>query len=153
VIGGGANNLFLRAGTWTCALPVGCVVEVMRPLPCRPCAGVPGYVRGASVIRGCPTPVVDLAAFLGCVARDEAGRFVLTRAGSHDVALHVDEVLGWRRLAHEQAHALPGLLSGLASEQVDSLRTLDGQLVASLERGVVLSEDVLHTLGLSGATP
>jgi purine-binding chemotaxis protein CheW len=36
----------------------------MRPLPIKPIAGTPGFVRGVSIIRGAPTPVIDLKALL-----------------------------------------------------------------------------------------
>jgi chemotaxis signal transduction protein len=36
----------------------------MRPLRIEPVGGTPGFVRGVSMIRGAPTPVVDLKALL-----------------------------------------------------------------------------------------
>ena len=52
--------LIVMAGARACAIPLDYVAETMRPLPIEPVAGTPGFVRGVSVIRGAPTPVVDL---------------------------------------------------------------------------------------------
>ena len=57
--------LILLAGDQLCALPVGHVGETMRPLPVETLAGGPPFAPGVSVIRGQPTPVVDLAEVLG----------------------------------------------------------------------------------------
>ena len=51
--------LVVMVGARACAIPLDHVAETMRPLPIEPVAGTPGFVRGVSVIRGAPTPVVD----------------------------------------------------------------------------------------------
>ena len=56
--------LVVTAGAHACAFPLHHVVEIMRPLPIKSVAGTPGFVRGVSVVRGAPTPVVDLKALL-----------------------------------------------------------------------------------------
>jgi chemotaxis signal transduction protein len=56
--------LVVMVGTRACAFPLHHVAETMRPLPIQPVAGTPSFVRGVSVIRGTPTPVVDLKALL-----------------------------------------------------------------------------------------
>jgi purine-binding chemotaxis protein CheW len=48
-----------------CAVPLTHVIEIMRPLPVEPISDVPLFVQGVSIIRGIPTPVVDLGALLG----------------------------------------------------------------------------------------
>ncbi len=54
----------VMVGARACAFRLHHVAETMRPLPFKPVAGTPGFVRGVSVIRGTPTPVVDLKALL-----------------------------------------------------------------------------------------
>src|ERR1039458_10836110 len=84
--------LLTRAGDRCCALNLLHVVEIMRPLPVDEVAHMPAFVRGLSIIRGAPTPVVSLAALLA----DSGGpptRFVVVRAGEGQVALAVDAVV------------------------------------------------------------
>jgi CheY-like chemotaxis protein len=65
------------AGARACAFPLHHVGETMRPLPIKPLAGTPGFVCGVSVIRGTPTPVVDLKALLENSEHSPSfGRFV-----------------------------------------------------------------------------
>ena len=54
----------VMVGARQCAFPLHLVEETLRPLPIEPVAGTPNYVCGMSVIRGKPTPVVDLKALL-----------------------------------------------------------------------------------------
>ena len=57
--------LMCRSGAYALALPIGDVIETMRPLPIQPVLGVPSYVAGVSLIRGAAVPVVDIARLLG----------------------------------------------------------------------------------------
>jgi len=91
--------LLVRAGTLTCALPLSHVVETMRPLPIEPLANAPAFVRGLSIIRGAPVPVVDLGALLNTPSSRPPPRFVTVRAGERRVALAVDGILGLRDIA------------------------------------------------------
>lgn len=59
------RGALLRAQERLCAFPLESVIEVMRPLPIEPLPDVPAYVLGASLVRGLPTPIVDLGALLG----------------------------------------------------------------------------------------
>ncbi|HEU4347578.1 MAG TPA: chemotaxis protein CheW, partial [Actinoplanes sp.] len=67
--------LVFRAGPVLCALRLDEVIETMRPLGIRPLAGTPPYIRGISIIRGVPTPVVDVARLLAGESA-EVARFV-----------------------------------------------------------------------------
>jgi chemotaxis signal transduction protein len=51
----------------------------MRPLPVERIAGMLSFVRGVSIIRGVPTPVVDLGVVLGTPG-EAVDRFVTLRA-------------------------------------------------------------------------
>ena len=133
--------LLVSAGSWTCALPIECLVETMRALPTSPCASVAAYVRGVSVIRGSATVVLDLAAFLAgeaCSCR----RLVLLRSADRPVALGVDALLGIRSLSDAEVLPLRGVLTPFAHSQVRALQTLDGGLVALLAPTLVLPDEL-----------
>src|ERR1039458_916000 len=87
------SALLIRAGDRCCALDLLHVVEIMRPLPVDAVAHMPAFVRGLSIIRGAPTPVVSLAALLADSARPPT-RFVVVRAGERQIALAVDAEIG-----------------------------------------------------------
>lgn len=125
-------RLMVRTGAHTCALPLSGVMEIMRPLPVEPLAGAPPMVRGLSVIRGEPVPVLDLATMLG----ENGGsctRFVTVRAGVRRVALAVELVLGVREFAPSVLHAMPPLLGEAAADLVEALSTLDAELFLVLK--------------------
>src|SRR6478672_7770726 len=85
--------LLVAAGTRICALPLGSVVETMRLLPILPAPGAPEAVRGISMLRGAPAPIVDLAALLGDGKDPQAFRVVAVRTGKGQVGLLVRAVL------------------------------------------------------------
>jgi purine-binding chemotaxis protein CheW len=130
--------LIVRAQDWTCALPLADVIETMRPLPVSAVAGLPPFVRGLSVVRGEPTPVISLAVLLGGAAPREAQRFVLLRVPERRLALEVDEVLGLRGLSASELGAVPPLLQGAAGGHLEVLGTLDGQLLGALRTALLL---------------
>lgn len=130
--GSAGRFLIVRAQGWTCALPLAEVAETMRPLPISPMSNVPPFVRGVSIVRGEPTPVIHLAALLGGTAISEARRFVLLRVPERRVVLEVDEVLGLRTLSAAELGAVPPLLRNAAAGHLEVLGTLDGSLLATL---------------------
>jgi purine-binding chemotaxis protein CheW len=140
----------VRAHGWTCALPLGEVIETLRPLPISAVAGVPSFVRGVSVVRGEPTPVVSLAALMGGTASHEPRRFVLLRVSERQVALEVDEVLGLRELSPTELGAVPPLLQGAASGHLEVLGSLDGQLLGALSSARLLPTEAWTRLASSG---
>jgi purine-binding chemotaxis protein CheW len=103
--------LVFRAGTLLCALPLDEVIETMRPLETRPLAGTPAFVRGISVLRGVPTPVIDVARLLAGVT-GEVERYVAVRTERGPVALAIGAVLGIQATDAAPADAHPALLGG-----------------------------------------
>ncbi len=144
-----ARDAFLicRTGATLCGLPVGLVIETMRPLPVEPLAGMPSFVRGLSVIRGIPTAVVDAGALLATRENAGATRFVTLRAGGRQVALAFEAVLGVRSLSGASFEDLPPLLRDAGAELVSAIGTLDAELLIVLRSARILSDEAWRTLG------
>lgn len=144
----------VMAGTRACAFPLHYVAETMRPLPIQPVAGTPNCVRGVSVIRGTPTPVVDLKALLdngeNCPSY---GRFVTLKLEDRQVAIGVDRVVGLRYLDSTQLGDLPPLLRDVNADLIESFGTRDAQLLLLLRAARIVSEEVWTTLALTQASP
>ena len=137
--------LVVRAATFTCALNLGHVMEVMRPLPVERVAGAPEMVLGLSMIRGVPVPVVALAAlFKG--GSSASTRFVVVRTGGKQVALAVEMVLGIRELTANDYQALPPLLRNAAAGAVDTIGALDSELFFVLKTASIIPREVLELL-------
>jgi purine-binding chemotaxis protein CheW len=117
------------------------VTETMRPLPIEPIAGMSPFVRGVSIIRGLPTPVVDLGIVLGA-PESPAERFVMLRFGERQVALSVSVVLGVFELDAANIQALPPLLQRASNEAVEAIGTLDAEMLMVLRRGWELPDEV-----------
>jgi purine-binding chemotaxis protein CheW len=123
----------------------------MRPLPIEPIAGVPAFVRGISIIRGVPTPVVDLGLVLGTPG-GVAGRFVTLRLGDRQVALSVDTVLGVRDLDGSTIQELPPLLQEASKDFIEAVGTLDARMLVVLRSAWELPEEVWQGLTLQETT-
>lgn len=132
--------LVCRVQSRRCALPLDRVVETMRPLPIEPMAGGPEVVRGLSVIRGIPLPVIDAAMLLG-EPTGHIERFVVVRADDRQVALAVGQVLGVRHAPRGSLHALPPLLRDADSPIVTAIGLLDAQLLLVLGSTRLLPEE------------
>ncbi len=104
------NWLVCCAGSYLCALPLAQVIETMRPLPIEYLAHTPAFVRGVSVIRGAPVPIVDIGILFG-EAASRTGRLVTIKVGDgNQVALAVGDVLGIRSIPPADTGAMPSLL-------------------------------------------
>jgi len=143
--------LLARVGSRLCALQLGHVVEVMRPLPVTPLEGAAAPVRGLALIRGQPTPVVDLGRLLFGAEPAAVARFVSVRlGGGRRAALAVDEVLGVTELPDAPA-ALPPLLAGAAASAVASVSRLDAELLLVLEAGRTVPDELWKHLAAGQA--
>jgi purine-binding chemotaxis protein CheW len=134
------SALVFRAGSMLCALRLADVIETMRPLGTRPLAGTPAFVRGVSIVRGVPTPVVDVARLLGG-ERAEVCRFVAVRTERGPVVFATGPVLGVRITAPGDGSGHPGLL-GAAGRLVAGVGTLDGETVLLLQSMRVVPDEV-----------
>jgi purine-binding chemotaxis protein CheW len=142
---GTRRNLVVRVQSLVCAVPLLHVVETMRPLAVEPIAGMPAFVRGVSLIRGLPTPVVDLGVVLGALG-GVAERLVTLRLGERQVALAVDAVLGVRDLDLSTVQELPPLLRGAQKDIIDAIGMLDDEILMVLRAGWELPDEVWQAL-------
>jgi purine-binding chemotaxis protein CheW len=117
------------------------VVEIMRPLPVLELAGLPAYLRGLAVIRGEPTPVVDVSILLTGVSDGQIGRFLAMRTERRPFVLGVESVLGTRVVDGATLRALPELLEP-ARDLVDSVGALGTQLLTVLKSSRTFEDDM-----------
>jgi purine-binding chemotaxis protein CheW len=144
---GPVSWLLCRTGCHHFALPMRRVVETMRMLPIETVAGCPPIVRGVSVIRGTPTPVID-AALLFDVQHGQCERLVTVRTGKRTIALATQAVVGIFEAADGELNDLPPLLGNV--EAIAGLKTLDQQLVFLLHAARIIPDDVLVRLDGAG---
>lgn len=145
--GAGVDALVVAAGTHTCAISLRYVTETMRPLPCDAVAGAPRFVRGLSVIRGMPVPVVDLPVLLDAGERGRTdGRFVTVDLEDRTVALRVDRVLGIWALDPARFDRLPPLLSKGDADAIEAIGVCDERLLVVLRAARILPDDLWPTL-------
>jgi purine-binding chemotaxis protein CheW len=139
----GGTSLVFRAGPLLCALGLDDVIETMRPLPTRPLAGAPGFVRGICVMRGVPTPVVDVARLLGGEQAD-VSRFVAVRTERGPVAFATGEVLGIRAVSGDAATGHAALLAGTgaSSALVAGIATMGAEPLLLLQSMRVVPDEV-----------
>lgn len=129
-----------------CAVPLRHVIETMRPLPIEYVANIPAFISGIAVIRGIPTPVIDLGALLGTPII-QAGRFVTIRAADRQVALSVNAVFGVRDLgAINRIGKLPPLLESASVDALEMIGTLDDKVLMVLRDGWQLPEEVWEAI-------
>jgi purine-binding chemotaxis protein CheW len=139
--------LLVRAAGQLCAIAAANVVEIMRPLPLRPCDPSCRAVTGLAVVRGQPLPVVELGKLLtkastGSSAEEPVRRFVSLRTGkSAAVVLAVSAVVGLRELSPTQYRELPPLMAQLSPEAVAQIGVVDGEFFAVLEAARLLPAD------------
>jgi len=146
--------LVVMVGARACAFPLQHVAETMRPLPIEPIAGTPGFVRGVAVIRGLPTPVVDLKALLENSDNSPSyGRFVTLKYDARRVVIGVDSVVGLRNLDSAQLAELPPLLRDVTADLIESFGTLDAQLLLVLHAARIVPDEVWATLAAAELAP
>ncbi len=113
----GIVALVFQAGALFCAFPLDEVVETMRPLRTRPLAGTPPYVRGLAILRGAPSPVVDVTRLLTGEIGD-IERYVAVRAGQGTIACATGPVLGVQEIDVVPPEGPVAILSGVVSKSL-----------------------------------
>ena len=146
--------LVVMVGALSCALPLHHVAETLRPLPTKPVAGTPSFVRGVSVIRGTPTPVVDLKALLENGENSPSyGRFVTLKLDDRRVAIGVDSVVGLRNLDSAQLGDLPPLLRDVSADLIESFSARDAVLLLVLHAARIVPDEVWSSLAAAELAP
>jgi purine-binding chemotaxis protein CheW len=126
----------------------------MRPLPIQPVAGTPSFVRGVSVIRGTPTPVVDLKALLENSENSPSyGRFVSLKLEERRVVIGVNSVVGLKHLDSAQLGELPPLLRDVNTDLIESFGTRDAELLLVLRAARIVTDEVWASLEETEAAP
>jgi purine-binding chemotaxis protein CheW len=145
--------LVVTVGARACAIPLLHVAETMRPLSIEPVAGTPAFVRGVSVIRGAPTPVIDLKALLENGEHSATfGRFVTLKVGERRVAIGVDGVVGSRNLDSAELGDLPPILRDVGADLIEAIGTRDAQFLVLLRTARIVPDAVWAVLAAAEAT-
>lgn len=147
------SMLLCRARARLCALPLAHIVETMRPLPLEPLRGTAPFVRGVSIVRGVPIPVVDLGALLGLDDAASPTRLLTVRIGTRHVALAVEAVVGIREVEAETLKALPPLLGETSADAVAMLGALEGELLLILRAGRLVPDSTWDDLDANRELP
>jgi len=140
------RGLLVRAASRTCAIPLAAVIETMRSPPIEHLSGAPRFVRGFAVIRGLPTPVIDLTAVLNDDEDGELSRLVTIRVGERQAALGVDAVLGVRELDASIVGAVPQLLGDANAGVMEVIGVLDAQLLTVLQTARLVPDAVWQAM-------
>jgi purine-binding chemotaxis protein CheW len=140
-----------QAGPHACAVPLSAVDEIMRPLPIEPIPEIPVFVRGLSIVRGNPVPVIDLGLLMRRPEPGPCGRFVSLRVGDKHVALAVEEIIGLRALDPAALEELPLLLRAAPADAVNAIGVLDHQLLMVLEATRIVPARVWQSLATNQA--
>ncbi len=138
--------LICSSGTRLYALPIGHVIETMRPLPAQTIPDMPSFMLGVSIIRGATAPVVHIARLMGDMAETPITRFVTIRLDKRIVALAIDRVVGIRSLDAQVMVDVPLLLQAVDSSRVAAIGILDAELLLVLQSTHVVSDAVWATL-------
>jgi purine-binding chemotaxis protein CheW len=143
---GRLSAILVVAGSQICAVPLVNVIEVFRPLPIQPMPTLPSFVLGLSLIRGNPTPVVQLSSLIEAKRPQKNRRFVLLRIDPRPIALAVEEVLKICDLELSQFIALPQLLHDPRSEATSMIGRMDQQLLVLLQATRFISQEIWEEL-------
>lgn len=138
--------LVFRAGPLYCALPLDEVVETMRPLQTRPLAGTPPYVRGLTILRGAPAPVIDVTRLITGTS-GEIDRYIAVRAGRGPIACATGVVLGVRQIEVEPPEGPAAIFTGVSKALIAAVGSV-GTDPLLLLRGIrTVPDDVWEAAG------
>ncbi|PRX20896.1 purine-binding chemotaxis protein CheW [Actinoplanes italicus] len=138
--------MVFRAGPFYCALPLGEVIETMRPLETRALAGTPPYVRGLTILRGAPAPVIDMPRLLTGV-ETTVDRYVAVRAGRGPIVCATGEVLGVREVHVEPPEGPAAVLAGVSRTLIAAVGTLGTEPLLLLHSIAAVPDEVWEAAG------
>lgn len=138
--------LLCRSGPGLYALPLAHVRETMRALPLNPVPAMPDFLLGLAMIRGVAVPVLDCARLVGAAAPARVARFVTLALGERQLALAVDAVVGVRQLPAAEMKQIAPLLEGADPGLVQSIATLDAELLLVLRASRMVPETMWDAL-------
>ncbi|MEV6303610.1 chemotaxis protein CheW [Actinoplanes sp. NPDC051861] len=144
--GAGVVALVFRAGPLYCALPLDEIVETMRPLRTRPLAGTPPYVRGLTIMRGAPAPVIDVARLLTGV-EGEIARYVAVQAGPGLVACATGPVLGVQKIRVAPPEGPAALFTGVSKALIAAVGTVGTDPLLLLRSVGAVPDEVWEAAG------
>jgi purine-binding chemotaxis protein CheW len=142
----GVAALVFRAGSFYCALPLGEVIETMRPLAARPLAGTPPYVLGLTILRGAPAPVLDMTRLL-TGAETPVERYVAVRAGRGPIVCATGPVLGVRDVHVEPPEGPAALLTGVSRALIAAVGTVGTEPLLLLHSIAAVPDEVWEAAG------
>ena len=142
--------LVFRAGSLLCALRLDEVVETMRPMETLPLAGTPSFVLGISVLRGVPTPVIDVSRLLGGGPGGEPQRYITVRTERGAVAMATGTVLGIRSIDANETGGHPALLGGASSRLVAGVATVGAEPLLLLQSMRAVPDEVWEAAAAAG---
>lgn len=145
-------SLVFRAGPLRCSLPLGEVVETMRPLTIRPLADLPPFVRGVSIMRGVPAPVIDVALLLSGQAA-QISRFIAVRCALGTLAFATGDVSGIWAVGPDADSHPARLLTGASAALVDAVATFDAEPLLMLSGGGLVDPKIWAAAGLTAGAP
>lgn len=136
--------LVVTANSHFCAIEASSVLETMRPIAVEPVSNAPNFVAGVAVIRGAPTPVIELGKLLGDSPRagHSPGRFVSVQQGERRYALAVDQVVGVRQLERDTLHALPAVSFDSEAALVEAFGFSDAHLLIFLRAARIVPQEL-----------
>lgn len=135
------------------ALRIGDVVETFRPLPVEPLVDTPAFVAGLAIVRGAPTPVVDVGALLGVEGPPAWTRFVTVRTSHGEVALAVEGVEGVTAVEAAALRELPSLVQAGDSDRVAAVAARDRELLFVLQAVRMIPDALWQRLGAAQIVP
>jgi purine-binding chemotaxis protein CheW len=141
------NVLLFRMGEMLCAIPLGSVSEVMRPLPYESFSDLPAFIAGVSLIRGLALPVVNLNKILGYEEiNSQLNRFVVIKYDDTHLACLVDEVIGVDKIDTGLVKESPPLLSKAHPELIAGIGILDEKFLLVLKTLIQLPKEFIERL-------
>ncbi|MEV0902364.1 chemotaxis protein CheW, partial [Actinoplanes sp. NPDC049802] len=144
--GAGVTALVFRAGPVFCALPLDEVIETMRPLETRALAGTPPYVCGLTVLRGEPTPVIDVTRLL-TGADGLIDRYVAVRAARGPVVCATGPVLGVREVLVSPPEESSVLFTGISKALIAAVGTIGADPLLLLRSPRAVPDEVWEAAG------